>query len=362
MRKVIILDDEELSVAKLAKSLQESGMVEIVGKFTQPLEALAFLKTYPVQAAFLDIEMPDLDGIEFANRLMDLQEGVAVVFVTAYNQYAVEAFRLNALDYLLKPVTAERLQETLKRLSAAQTAAPYSRAVQVCCFGKFDVNIGNAAVKFRTEKARELLAFLIDRQGDFVHRGEICDCLWEDYDGDRALIHFHTTLYYMKKALLQQGAAIPIEHQRGSYRLNGAELDCDAWRFQAFAAKTGSVSRNNVAACEEIIGLYRGNYLVDTPFNWAERQRQMVKDQLIRLLLNLTDYYKTAGDAAKIVTWMKQGLIHEPLHRELNYRLLEALVAVNDLIAAGRYYDIYRSELARKLGRKPDDSFRELLG
>ncbi|HEX7713280.1 MAG TPA: response regulator [Bacillota bacterium] len=362
MIKAIILDDEQPSVAKLERLLLESGLVEIVAKFTSPLAALEFIETNTIDAAFLDIEMPDMDGIELATRIIDLQEWIAVVFVTAYNQYAVEAFRLNALDYLMKPVTAERLQETLNRIAAVRELRVKPATVRVQCFGKFTVTSGVSEVKFRTEKAQELLAFLIDRSGEFAHRSEICDSLWEEYDGDRALIHFNTTLYYVKKALREQGVTVPIQHDRNSYRFDAAGFDCDYCRFREFAARSGNVNRSNLMEYEEIAGLYNGDYLSGMQFTWIERNRQMLKDQFIRLLIGMAEYFKTTGNHQKTVEWMKQGLVHEPLHRELNYRLIEALVLMNDLISANRYHDIYRNEIERKLRREPDDGFKKLLG
>jgi two-component system, LytTR family, response regulator len=360
--KAIILDDEQPSVDKLAKLLNESGMVEIKGKFIEPLVALDFLQNNKIDAAFLDIEMPDMDGIEFSNRLIDLQGRIAVVFVTAYNQYAVEAFRLNALDFLMKPVTAERLKETLDRIIEEREIRMHPAKVQIQCFGKFKVTNGSAEVKFRTEKAKELLALLIDRRGNFVNRNEIIDCLWEEYDGDRALIHFNTTLHYLKKALLQQGVAVPIEHERGSYRFGADGPACDYYRFQAFMARHGTMNPTNIMEYEEVAGLYSGDYLVGMDFPWAERNRQMLKDQFVHLLLEIAGYHKTAGNHQITVEWLKQGLIHEPLHREMNYRLIEALIFSNNRISADRYFDIYKNELRRKLGQGPDVGFRKLLG
>ncbi len=359
---MIIVDDEEPSIAKLEKLLLESGLVEIKGKYTQPLAALDFLQSNKIDAAFLDIEMPDLDGIELATRIIDLQEWLAVVFVTAYNQYAVEAFRLNALDYLMKPVTADRLDKTLHRIAEEKVIRIKPSVLQIKCFGKFKVISGTVEVKFRTEKALELLAFLIDRKGDFVHRSEICDCLWEEYDGDRALINFNTTLYYVKRALLQQGVAVPIEHDRNSYRFDISILDCDYYRFQEFLVKLRTVNPSNILEYEEVAGLFSGDYLAGMQFSWAERNRQMLKDQFIRLLIEIAKYYKSIGNHLKTMEWMKKGLIHEPLHRELNYILIEALVLMNDLISAKRYFDIYRNGLGRKLRLEPDEGFKRILG
>jgi two-component system LytT family response regulator len=360
--KAIIVDDEQPSVAKLEKLLIGSGIVEVVGKFTEPLAALEFLQNNKIDAAFLDIEMPDLDGIELSNRLINLQRRLAIVFVTAYNQYAVEAFRLHALDYLLKPITTERLQETLNRIDADQEIWTEPIPVRIRCFGKFKVIAGPAEVKFRTGKAEELLAFLIERHGDFVHRGEICDNLWEEYDGDRALIHFNTTLHYVKKALLQQGVEIPIGHDKGSYRLNIDGLDCDYCRFEKFSATAGRINQGNILEYEEAAGLYSGDYLAGMQYAWAERNRQMLKECFIMLLLQISEYYLAVGDHQKAIAWLKRGLIREPLHRELNYKLIQVLLLANDRVSAGRYYKIYESDLRRKLKQEPDQGFLKLIG
>ncbi len=362
MIRAIIVDDEQPSVAKLEKLLNESGMVEVRDRFTEPLVALDYLKNNPVDVAFLDIEMPDMDGIELSNRFLDLQGKLAVVFVTAYNQYAVEAFRLNALDYLMKPVTAERLRETLERIAAKKEIRFQLSMVRIGCFGKFKVDAGGAEVKFRTEKARELMAFLTDRQGDFVHRDEICDNLWEEYDGDRALIHFHTTLHYVKKALLLQGLQVPIEHDKGSYRLNIDGLDCDYCRFMKFITPAGKVQQNNILEYEETAGIYHGDYLASEEYAWAERKRQMLKERFILLLLQISEYYRKNGEPQKDIFWLKQGLLREPLHREVNYRLIEALLLMDDRVSARKYYEMYQNDLKRKLKHSPDHGFLKLIG
>lgn len=361
MIQAMILDDEQPSVDKLEKLLKESGLVEIKGKFTEPLAALEFMKTNPVDVAFVDIEMPNLDGMELANRIINLQKRLAVVFVTAYNQYAVEAFHLNALDYLLKPVSADRLQETLNRIIKERKIRWQPATVKIRCFGKFKLTGADDEVKFRTKKAEELLALLIDRCGGFVHRNEICDHLWEEYDGDRALIHFNTTLHYVKKALLQWGVEAPIEHDRGSYRLKIEGLDCDYLKFQEFTLADNEVKPSTISAYEEVVRLYQGDYLAGEDYLWAQQNRRMLKEQLITWLLQIAGYYKAVANLQTATAWLKQGLLQEPLHREVNYQLIDALLLAHDRIAAEQYYEIYSDELRKKLGREADDAFRRLL-
>lgn len=361
MIRAIIVDDEQPSLDRLEKLLKDSGLAEVVAKFTEPLKALRFLKEHKADAAFLDIEMPDVDGIALSSRIMDLQGSIAIVFVTAYNQYAVEAFRLNALDYLLKPLSADRLKETLGRISEERNVRVHSAGVHAVCFGRFSVSCEGQEVRFRTQKAEELLAFLIDRRGSFVSRSEIIDKLWDDFDGDRALIHFNTTLHYVKKALLLYGIQMPIAYDRGGYRLDTEAVVCDYLEFCTFVDNAKTAGQENILEYEKTAGLYTGEYLVGREYDWAARKRLQLEEQFICLLLEVAQYYKGTGNYQKAVKWLKAGLAHEPLHRELNYRLIEVLLLLEEQIAAENYYDIYRNELRKKLKQEPAEEFRKLV-
>ncbi|MEL7565957.1 MAG: BTAD domain-containing putative transcriptional regulator [Dehalobacterium sp.] len=293
---------------------------------------------------------------------MDLQGEANLVFVTAYHQYAVEAFRLNALDYLMKPVMAERLEETLYRIMKGKSLPVPAEEMWVRCFGRFAVKTGRESVKFRTEKAEELLAFLIDKRDSFVSRREIMDSIWEEFDGDRALSHFNTTLHYVKKALQSYGVRIPITYDRVGYKFNLEGLTYDYMRFCAFVEKAGGARGRNILEYEETAGLYTKGYLAGWEYGWVERKRLLLEEQYIRLLLEIGEYYKKTGDFQKAAGWLKTGLMREPLHRELNYHLVEILLLAHERMLAVKYYELYRKELKKKLNQEPDDAFRRLMG
>ena len=121
MIRVLLVDDEPMANTILRHLLKDFPAVEVAGACTEPEAALEFCAAQPVDAAFLDIEMPRVKGMELADKIRRLLPEVRLVFVTAYPDYALRAFDVNALDYLLKPVDRDRLATTVARIER-QTA------------------------------------------------------------------------------------------------------------------------------------------------------------------------------------------------------------------------------------------------
>lgn len=115
------VDDEPLALASLVRLLEASERVEVVGKTTDPESAISEIPALAPDVLFLDIHMPEIDGFQL---LASLQRAPHVVFATAYDHYAVRAFEVNSLDYLLKPINEERLAASLDRVAERLAAAP----------------------------------------------------------------------------------------------------------------------------------------------------------------------------------------------------------------------------------------------
>ena len=115
MLSALVNDDELLSREELTVLLEETGDVDVIGHASNAIEGLKKINQLKPDVVFLDIQMPQVTGIELLG-MLDPDTMPNVVFVTAYDQYALQAFEENAFDYLLKPVDPERLKKTLQRL------------------------------------------------------------------------------------------------------------------------------------------------------------------------------------------------------------------------------------------------------
>jgi len=122
--RTIAIDDEPLALRLVSDYIEKTPFLELSGAFDNPLDAIDFLSTQSIDLVFVDIQMPDLTGIEFVRTL---ERAPKIIFTTAYEKYALEGFKLNALDYLLKPFSYEeflKAAQKARKQTELETAAP----------------------------------------------------------------------------------------------------------------------------------------------------------------------------------------------------------------------------------------------
>ncbi|MEV4312385.1 LytTR family DNA-binding domain-containing protein [Actinocrispum sp. NPDC049592] len=157
---VLAVDDVPAALDELCRLLRESPEVSEVAGAGDPISALKMIQNGRFGAVFLDISMPGLDGLELASLLTKLSDPPVIVFVTAHEEHAVAAFGIGAVDYLLKPLRAERLADTLARVAKRATAAPES---SVDAMAALPVEIGG-----RTQYVRRSDVQFVEAHGDYV--------------------------------------------------------------------------------------------------------------------------------------------------------------------------------------------------
>ena len=251
--KAICVDDEPL-VLNLAVSLcRELPELREVQGFTRASDALEYLSANSADLALLDIDMPDMDGLLLAAKLKELQPDLAIIFLTGYAQYAVDAFQLHASGYLLKPINRERLAAEVS-YAASQHRSRTPPRILARTFGSFELLLDGTPVSFGRSKAKELLAYLIDRQGGRISRAEAFAVLWENGNYDRSMQkQLDVIIRSLRDTLQQYGISEMFEIKSGVMRVFPERFECDLYLFL----------RGDMAA----VNAYRGEYMSSYP--WA---------------------------------------------------------------------------------------------
>lgn len=224
--RTILVDDELWSMEQFELECMNTD-IELLGKFESAKEALSFAGKHEIDLAFLDVEMPDMNGIMLGKKLREIKHDMIVIYVSGYEQYLKEAiFDVKADYYLLKPYSHEDITDILNR--ARYLSGRLQKRVRVHTFGAFDVFVDGELVKFTNQKAKELLALCIDNCGGEVAMKEAVALLWEDRDYDEKVKGlYRKALTYLRTILKEYGVENIFESKRGSCHVNRQEISCD---------------------------------------------------------------------------------------------------------------------------------------
>jgi two-component system LytT family response regulator len=251
---VLTMDDETGALEILNRAVLEAVPEAKIWDFTSTADALSALRDrdFLPDVAFLDVKMPGMTGLELAKRVKELSPHTNIVFVTAYSEYSLDAMRLRASGYVMKPATKEAVETELENLRFPVKTAAASR-LRVQCFGNFEVYADGQPLRFEFSRTKELFAYLVDRRGAAANTGELCCALWED-DGYSRKVQLRKHLADLNHTLERAGAADVFLKSRNSFAVSRDALDCDFYNFL----------RGDAAA----VNSYFGEYM--TQYSWAE--------------------------------------------------------------------------------------------
>ena len=170
--KIICIDDEELVLNLTVSLCRELPMKPEAIGFERPGEALLWLKDHTADIAIMDINMPEMNGLTLAERVKKLRPEISIIFLTGYPEYALKAFELHASGYIIKPVGRERLLSEIQYVISHNRKSEPHAHIEAHTFGEFDLMVDGVSVHFSRARAKELLAYLIDRNGKSVSRAQ----------------------------------------------------------------------------------------------------------------------------------------------------------------------------------------------
>ena len=212
---ILAVDDERVILGNFLIELENVFLHDNIHGEKSGKDALAYIKEKydendPVQYAFLDIQLRDMNGIELGKMIKEINPETKIIFCTAYSEYACESYQMNAIGYLLKPVMAEDILRTLKAMDRDWKTVEDGLKQEICVqtFGLFEVYVNGKAIVFEREKAREILAYLVDQRGENVTVAELAETIYEDKTNDRKTMNqIYAILSSLKKTLKNAGIA-----------------------------------------------------------------------------------------------------------------------------------------------------------
>lgn len=232
LMKILCVDDETLVLGLVVSMCRELPQKPEVVGFSRSGDALQWLKTNAPEIALLDINMADFNGLHLAAMIKQRSPNTSIIFLTGYSEYAVDAFELRAAGYLLKPVSLERLAREVDYALSCRPIRKEAPHIWVRTFGEFDLSVDGKPVSFPRSRAKEVLAYLVDRHGGSVTRAQIFAALWEDVPYDRPMQkQFDVVIRSLRSTLARFGISDILELNGGSLRIVPERIDCDMYRF-----------------------------------------------------------------------------------------------------------------------------------
>ena len=265
---ILALDDEELMLWALTDSLEKVfNENDIIKGFEESEDAIGFVKSLgnkPLDYAFIDIRLRGSNGIDVAKEIKKLKPKTKILFCTAYSDRAIDAFGVNAVGYLLKPITPEKIRNSLEQLSLMFSNIgdiPTEKKVEIKTFGNFDVFVDKKPIHWKRLKAKELLALLVDKKGASVTNVEIAITLWED---DNKVKSVPTIISSLRHTLKDYGVEDILIRSRNHTAIDTTKVLCDVYEFYDGKATA--------------LNLYQGEYMAN--YSWAEFTNAYLQSQI----------------------------------------------------------------------------------
>ncbi|WP_234125048.1 response regulator [Clostridium hydrogenum] len=355
--RAIAVDDEELGLSRIMRLLKKIEYLSYVNGYNNPKEAIENACIDNADIAFLDIEMPEINGLVLAEMLMEKNPKIEVIFITAYDKYALQAFEVNAIGYLLKPVELGSIKQKLERVLLRQgdiKVVEETKKLYIKVFKYFLVSDSKDMkniIEFRTEKAKELLGILLSHQGKPITKDKIIYRLWPDMEMERAAKNFHTTCYYVRKVIKEAGINNFILRKEHGYSINMNYIDSD---LNSFCSAIREIRKK-----EPQIGIikagffeYGGSYFENEYYEWAYAERNYYGDYFENMGIYLSNYYEGIGQMDECEKILKYLFRVNPLSEKACSRLIKISMEKGDIINAKKIYKNFQKNVDDEMGEK----------
>ncbi|OAS18365.1 response regulator [Paenibacillus oryzisoli] len=375
--RVLIVDDEQAMLKVMRRLLGKIDGIEIAGQFQNAEDALELVKREEVDIAFVDIRIAGDSGLELARRMRAVQSKLEIVFVTSHSDYAYESFDAYPLDYMVKPVSAKRLGQTIARAESRRAAhrliEPLPAAIagngyklKVYGLGGLDVSSETTgSVKWRTRKSLELLAYLLVHRERNVSQSRIIEDLFPDRTLKSAKDYLNTAMYQLRSVLQQQGLKAEIVYANEQYRLKFEQFDVDFVAFESYVTGLEYIDSSNIKAALEWEATYAGDLFDNKLYIWAAAEQARLAEMYSQFAKRLIHWLLASRQSAQAIVIARKLIDRNELDEEAHALMLQIYAQMNDKRSIRKHYEriaeLYRKELNIPVSDKLGNLYQQLL-
>jgi two-component SAPR family response regulator len=355
----------------LRKMLAKLPDVQVAGAFRDAESALAFLRVNSeIGLVFADISMQGGNGLMFAAKLEALGLPVQVVFVTSHKEYALEAYDLTVLDYLVKPVSQERLGRTVQRAlayyeakksSQEANAVPTKMKFDVTALGDITVSNGTSRMKWTSRKCTELFAYLLLYRGKRIPRSRLLTDIFGDSEQSSGAVHYlNTTVYQLRKSLESLGVHDAVRSENDGYALEWKEPVIDYADFEREVEALPIIDASNMEQAIQTERRYTGELFGDKAYIWATNETEYYAGLYASFAQRLAHAFLQQGDlaaASKLFLKLNQ---HNPFDESVIFQLITIRKKQGDRKGLSDLYHDYVKLLDQELGIRPSEDLNRL--
>lgn len=351
-----MIDDEKAMHIVMNRLLSEISGVVVVGCYQNAAQALEQIRQEAIDLVFIDIMIGQDHGLEVARQLRSTHSEIDIVFVTSHKEFAIDSFDSYPLDYMIKPVSKSRLEQTIARAAArisekSAIAGGPAGSLMVRAFGGFEVRSEHTGpARWISKKSMELFAYLLMHKGRPVSKSRIIEHIYSDMLQENVATYVNTNVYQLRKTLQALGHKNIVVHSQEQYWLILDHIKIDFLQFEDQVSQLTGIESDHIEkalACEQ---LYTGELFEDRSYEWSITEQIRLHSLYSQFAKRLSRYLLTHRRAEHAILLIKKLLLSDEWDEEANLLLLQAYVELKDHVSFTQHYtyisNLYQQELS----------------
>lgn len=355
--KAIVIDDEFLMEQNIATILENEEKLEIIESFTSPYEGLVEILEVIPDVVILEIEMNEMNGIKIAEIIKHNYPHIQIVFITKSKSHAIQAYEVNATDYLLKPVEKERINITIKRLKKNLLVNEVQYTEMIGMFrGLYFRDSNNeliTSVRWRTKKTEELFAYLLYKHDKSVSTDLLIDMLWPHVDSIQGITLLYSAIYQIRQKTKKINFGVEVVSKNNTYmlKLNNIQFDVQIW--ENAMDHLPNLTLNTLHEHLQVIKMYKGDFLLKNNYSWAEEERIMLNTiwwYHVQGVIDHLIFHEKHMEAIRLLNHVKKVSTD---YDKIYFNLMKLYALINDSERVEHYYNKLKRLLLTEFSINP---------